>query len=234
MFDRTRSSQQTQQQRKQFYFFPNTAVSLFPAFFNGKVEKKIFEHVKIAATKTALIWNNTLWWCLFDSVPGWSTFTGNTGLTPVATSSMLDNHSCAQKATTVVLKRQKNHWSQWGVWFDRLLVQRETEVRVCEWEGVWACGTVCVSVIPVSFAPLRSTLVSQKPFIFVDWSVFPSQPRLFLQLFFFSWLWCLLNSSAYNITSYRSGQSVICCSRCYSGEKPISWQLLWQLTCHAR
>lgn len=67
---------------------------------------------------------------------------------------------------------------------------------------------VCVSVIPVSFAPLSSALVSQKPLIFVVWSVFPSQPGLSFSFSSSPEPSRLLNSSARNLTGCGSCQSV--------------------------
>lgn len=100
---------------------------------------------------------------------------------------MLGWHHCRTTAADrVVLKRQNNHWSQWGVWSasGALLWFREG----LELGSVCGCVSeselvVCVSVIPVSFALLSRALVPQKPLIFVVWSVFPSSlafPSVFL------------------------------------------------------
>lgn len=91
-----------------------------------------------------------------------------------------------------------------GFWSSPLVRRETTVVRECVFE-------VCVGVIPVSFAPLSSALVSQKLLIFVVWAVFPAQPGFSLGFSSFSDSGRLLGSSprklqaAGQVRVYRRG-----------------------------
>lgn len=89
-------------------------------------------------------------------------------------------------------------------WSSPRLRRETTVVRECVFE-------VCVGVIPVSFAPLSSALVSQELLIFVVSSVFPAQLGFLTRLCFLFGRRRLLSSSprelqpAGQVRVYRRG-----------------------------